>query len=263
MEIRRARLCILVKAYPQPSQKYEETVCCAGVSESGEFLRLYPIPYRRLRPEQQFNRFDIIEASIFKDGQDWRRESYKVEPESIRIVQTGARMPDQQKVTLWSRFVVDSLVALRQENVDTHRSLGIVKPDEGSVRFRATPADKHDTESADIFSSLLSQVSLFNAEPLPKLTLEYVFGYTFTSAGHRHEMKIHDWEVQAAFHNYKRRYGPDALTQLERVYGESIPAQNLHFILGTMKAHPRQFIIIGLLRSSVSPDVVARQPDLF
>lgn len=30
-------ICILVKAYPQPSQKYEETVCCAGVTEDGRF----------------------------------------------------------------------------------------------------------------------------------------------------------------------------------------------------------------------------------
>lgn len=263
MEIRRARLCILVKAYPQPSNKYEETVCCAGVSESGEFLRLYPIPYRRLLPEQQFNRFDVIEASIFKDGQDWRRESYKVEPESIRIVQIGKHIPDQQKVALWSRFVVDSLVALRKENVETHRSLGIVRPDEGSLIFHAKPVNKHDTESAEIFSSLYSQASLFNAAPLPRLTLEYVFGYTFTSAGHRHEMKIHDWEVQAAFHSYKRRYHADALARLKQVYGETIPAQNPHFVLGTMKAHPRQFIIIGVLRSSISPDTVARQSELF
>ncbi len=61
------RICILVKAYPQPSQKYEETVCCAGVTEDGRFLRLYPIPYRRLKKEQQFQRFDWVEMHIAKD----------------------------------------------------------------------------------------------------------------------------------------------------------------------------------------------------
>jgi len=42
------RVRILVKAFPQPSTKHEETVCCAGVTEDGEqLLRLYPIRYRR------------------------------------------------------------------------------------------------------------------------------------------------------------------------------------------------------------------------
>ena len=40
------RIRILVKAFPQPSTKHEETVCCAGVTEGGrELLRLYPIRY--------------------------------------------------------------------------------------------------------------------------------------------------------------------------------------------------------------------------
>ncbi len=29
------RVHILVKAFPQPSAKHEETVCCAGVAEEG------------------------------------------------------------------------------------------------------------------------------------------------------------------------------------------------------------------------------------
>jgi hypothetical protein len=42
----------------------------------------------------------------------------------------------------------------------------------------------------------------------------------------------------------------------------TIPKRNLHFVMGTMKAHPRQFIIIGLLRSAMPPEIAARQMDL-
>jgi len=43
------RIRILVKAFPQPSTKHEETVCCAGVTEDGlELLRLYPIRNRQI-----------------------------------------------------------------------------------------------------------------------------------------------------------------------------------------------------------------------
>lgn len=38
------RIRILVKAFPQPSTKHEETVCCAGVTEDGQaLLRLYAL----------------------------------------------------------------------------------------------------------------------------------------------------------------------------------------------------------------------------
>ena len=52
---------------------------------------------------------------------------------------------------------------------------------------------------------------------------------------------IHDWEVQEAYRQYKRRYGNAALEHLQRMYGETIPARNLHLIMGTMLAHPRTY----------------------
>ncbi len=74
---------------------------------------------------------------------------------------------------------------------------------------------------------------------------------------------IHDWEVQEAHRQYKRKYGDAALDHLKRMYGETIPARNLHFIMGTMAAHPRTFIVIGLLRSALDPAELARQRALF
>lgn len=46
------------------------------------------------------------------------------------------------------------------------------------------------------------------------------------------------------------------------IHGERIPVRSLHFILGTMKAHP-QILIIGLLRSPVSPADLDEQPGFF
>jgi hypothetical protein len=79
----------------------------------------------------------------------------------------------------------------------------------------------------------------------------------------RHEHMVHDWEVQEAHRQYKRRYGEAALEHLKRMYGETIPADNLHFIMGTMAAHPRTFIVIGLLRSGLDPAELAKQGTLF
>ena len=50
---------------------------------------------------------------------------------------------------------------------------------------------------------------------------------------------------------------------LEQEYGNNIPQRHLHFIMGTMAAHPRTFIVIGLLRSGLDPREVLRQGALF
>ena len=256
------RICILVKAFPQPSQKYEETVCCAGVTEDGRLLRLYPIPYRRLKKEQQFQRFDWVEMDITKDS-DHRPESYKVLPDSIRIVQLSSALKPEQKVRLWKPFIADSLQALKEENVKTGRSLGIVKPDPDSVKFSAKPIREASAEDQALTNNLYRQASLLDTEPLKELHKpEFTFEYRFTSAGHTHEMKIHDWEVAAAYYQYKKRYGDKTLEMLSNEYGSNIPRQNLHIILGTMKAHPRQFIIIGLLRTTEDINLADAQQTL-
>ena len=45
---RRLKLLITVKTYPIPSKRYDELVCTAGVTETGDFIRLYPINFREL-----------------------------------------------------------------------------------------------------------------------------------------------------------------------------------------------------------------------
>ena len=45
-------------------------------------------------------------------------------------------------------------------------------------------------------------------------------------------------------------------------YGANIPARNLHFITGSMAKRQWQFIIIGLLRSGLDPQELARQQQL-
>jgi hypothetical protein len=73
-----------------------------------------------------------------------------------------------------------------------------------------------------------------------------------------------DWEVQAAYLAYLKRYGTreEALRMLAGEYGERIPTRHPHFIMGTMKLHPRIFILIGLLRTGVDPEELAKQGTL-
>jgi len=84
------RVLITVKAYPNPSKKYGETVCCAGIDiESLEWVRLYPIPFRDLDSSQKFQKYTIVTVRCWKAPDDHRLESYKVDSDSIKIVLTS------------------------------------------------------------------------------------------------------------------------------------------------------------------------------
>lgn len=50
------RILILCKTYPSPSARYVETSCVAGMSDDGRLIRLFPVPFRLVEDDQQFNR---------------------------------------------------------------------------------------------------------------------------------------------------------------------------------------------------------------
>jgi hypothetical protein len=72
------KILVLVKTYPNISKKYRETVCTAGVKENGDWVRMYPIPFRFLNDGQKFTKYQWINAQLEKNKQDTRPESYKV-----------------------------------------------------------------------------------------------------------------------------------------------------------------------------------------
>lgn len=236
----------------------------AAVSEDGQnMLRLYPIRYRHLPKDRQFDRFDLIEFDAERPRDDHRPESRHVIEDSIRIVSRGNDLNDASKVHLWKPFVVPSLKALHEENKATGRSFGIIKPDPGSMRFFFKSVKQTSKQEQALSTSLFQQNVLFGDPLKPLQKPRYSFGYRFTSDGHEHNHLVHDWEVQAAYFAYCKRYGDKALEMLQQEYGQNIPTRNPHFIMGTMKAHPSTFIIIGILRAGIDPADIDRQGGLF
>jgi hypothetical protein len=233
------------------------------ISEDGtQMLRLFPIRYRRLPKEHQFDRFDLVEMTATK-ASDPRPESYRVDEASIRLIEQS-KLTDEAKVQLWQPFIAPSLKQLHEDNRARNRSLGIIRPDPSSLKFLVKAAAEADAEDRALAEQLREiQQSSFLEDPLTPLEKpEFAFSYRYTSDGHKHTHIIHDWEVQEAHRQYRRRYGDAALDHLKQMYGQKMPAQNLHFIMGTMAAHPRAFIVIGLLRSSLDPAELSKQGKL-
>ena len=149
-------------------------------------LRLFPIRYRNLPKDRQFDRFDLVEFDMELPRDDHRPESRHVVEDTIRIVGHGRDVNDEAKVRLWKPFVAPTLKALHEQNKTAKRSFGIIKPDDGSVKFFVKPTKDVTGDAREMNQAAFQQVSLFEA-PLAKLpTPEYAFGYKFTSGGHPH-----------------------------------------------------------------------------
>lgn len=85
---RRIEVLVTVKATPQPSRTYGDTVCVAGVVVSpgpARWVRLYPVPFRYLDGERQFAKYSILDVAVRDAKADKRSESLRIDADSLTI----------------------------------------------------------------------------------------------------------------------------------------------------------------------------------
>ena len=94
----KTKVLITVMTYPHPSQGYQELVCTAGVTEDGEWVRLYPIDYRYRPSHQKFQKYQWVEVELAErgEGNDQRKESRKPSLDSIRLL--GERLDTKNNI---------------------------------------------------------------------------------------------------------------------------------------------------------------------
>lgn len=78
----KTKVLICVKTYPTLSEKYDELVCTAGVKEDGSWIRIYPVPFRKLNYDKQYSKWQWIELDLIRNSKDLRPESYRPNLES-------------------------------------------------------------------------------------------------------------------------------------------------------------------------------------
>ena len=118
---RSARVTIFVKALPQPSKRYGETVCYAGVTAGGTWKRLFPIRFRHLKGESSFDRWDWVKFAYRSPTTDRRAESCHVYEESIVI---DGKLPPKEKAHLLNPLIVGSA----KDAMELGHSLGLIRP---------------------------------------------------------------------------------------------------------------------------------------
>lgn len=269
------RILITVKTYPTLSRKYGETVCTAGVREDGSWVRLYPVPFRRLEEKEQYRKFDWVECRLGRNKSDPRRETYRpLDPGELHPVghiDTADKWRARRQLLLKTARVftrLDELIAGAKAN---EVSLAVFKPTR-ILGFAWQEEDREwDPAKVREMREKTKQLELFEDnswratfQVIPKLP--YSFSYEFEdAAGRRSDLQILDWEIGALFWNCLRDCDGDERQALgkvkEKYFGEFLK-KDLHFFLGTTQewhfVAPNPWVIVG-----VFPIPHDRQQDLF
>jgi len=124
------KILVTVKTYSCLSLKHKEVVCTAGLTRGGRWIRIYPIPYRFMKAENKFSKYQWIEANIIKNTADPRPESYKI-IEGIRpldAIPTNDNWLKRRKLVLKNVYTdIDKLIC-EARDINNYISLATFKP---------------------------------------------------------------------------------------------------------------------------------------
>ncbi len=123
-------ILIIAKTYPNPSRKYIETSCIAGIAKGlGRLVRLYPVPFRLLPSDRRFRKYQWIRSRIKKAEDDPRPESFRIDRDSLCL--TEEEIPTTKDWALRKRLLAPHLVPsvedLRERRRIAGQSLGLIK----------------------------------------------------------------------------------------------------------------------------------------
>ncbi|MEX2176437.1 MAG: hypothetical protein WD872_18885 [Pirellulaceae bacterium] len=236
----KTKVLITVMTYPHPSRGYQELVCTAGVTESLEWVRLYPVDYRYRPTHQRFKKYQWIEVELSATGagNDRRKESRRPELDSIQLI--GEPLSTKHE---WQerRRIIDSMPhsTLNQWKAGYERdktSLGIVRPAQ-VLDMEIREAEEPDWKPE--WKRLFQQQTLFGPSQKPLRKLPYSFHYVFQceDSDKPHTAMCEDWELGALFLKESARLGSDEAAA-ESVRSKFLtelcgPKKNTRFFMGT------------------------------
>ncbi|MDR3188198.1 MAG: hypothetical protein LBT94_03315 [Prevotellaceae bacterium] len=256
------RVLITVKTYPTLSAKYDELVCTAGFREDGSWIRIYPVPFRKLDYSNQYQKWQWIEADLVKNTSDFRPESFRLanlDNDFVISDKIGTKnsWAERKKIVLKNVCTnMDKLIA-QAKNKNIATSLATLKPQK-VIDFVWKEVDREwDKKKLEVVYGNLKQQNLF--EPAQKLfrivkKLPYEFSYIFTTDdGKTRKLMIEDWELGQLYWNCLNAANNVEQVACEKVkqkyFDEFVKTKDLYLFLGTTKQFhnvgPDPFIVIG------------------
>jgi hypothetical protein len=258
----RERVLITVKTYPTLSRKYGETVCTAGLRPDGSWMRIYPVPFRRLDEKEQYAKFDWIETDFVRGTFDPRPETHH--PVDCNTMVPVGHMGTEDNWRARRNFILgkvkvfDRLEPLLTGAKANELSLALFKP---ARLLDFVVEDDEPTwpqEKLDQMRANAQQGQLFAEDEEWRKTFRFIpklpfrFRYRFEDAeGKSSTLTILDWECGQLFQNCIRRHDREtALEKVRQKYFVELPKNDIHFFLGTLQQFhgysPNPWAVIGV-----------------
>lgn len=268
----KVKVLIVVKTYPTLSSKYDELVCTAGFREDGRWIRIYPIPFRKLDFDKQYRKYDWLEIEVEKKTDDFRPESFRPSQTDnnfkfVNSIDTRDAWRNRKEIVL--KNVYTNLKKLIAEAYDKNlnTSLAVFKP-KRILKFIIESVERDWNE--DKLKKVEAHAAQYNLFETPDSNpfkvvkkLPYKFSYQFEDEeGKKSTLMIEDWEIgQLYWNSVKRHQGNERLAcqDVRKKYeDEFIKTKDLYLYLGTTyefhkKNAPNPFVIIGVFYPPFNP----------
>ena len=262
------RVLITIKTYPTLSSKYLELSCTAGLRGNGTWVRLHPIPFRLLKEDTRYAKYQWIEAELAKNEADERPESYRILNvhgiSPLKKVGTAHGWSERRKIVLEKAGIYTSLEDLIVLAHSNKVSLAVFKPSK-IIDFVVEAAEPQwATDKLDRVLKSLKQQDLFAGHSLedfkimPKLPKK--FSYKFEDdSGRDSTLMITDWETGQLYWNCLKKTSEAKAVRMvrEKYLDDFALKKDLHFFLGTtMEWHRRKatnpYLIVGTFHPPLS-----------
>lgn len=244
-------ILITVKTYPNPSLSHKETVCVAGITIKGEWIRIYPIKFRNLPYDKKFNKYDIIKMRVIKNPRDTRLESYIPDSNSFETLNHLPSKDGWKQRREWVvKAGIHSMCEIQKMHKMDHKSLGTVRP----KRILDFIIEDDSEDWTPKQKEVLSQLELFEKRISMLEKIPYRFKYKYLCADPNcsgHEQSIFDWEIFALYRGLKQKHKQDTdriKSDIKKKFLEIMcaPSKDVHFFVGNQFLSPISFIILGV-----------------
>jgi len=269
------KVLIAVKTYPTLSSKYDELVCTAGFREDGTWIRIYPIPFRKLDFDKQYKKYDWVEIDLKRYNKDFRLESYQ--PVSLDTtfkiighINTDNNWKKRKEIVLKKVYTNLEILIKEAKQEKLYTSLAVFKPTK-IIDFTSEPVEREwDRNKLANLKANAQQLNLFanSDNPFEVVSkLPYKFSFKFTDdSGVESTLMIEDWETGQLYWNCLMKNKGNEFIACEDVkkkyFNDFAKTKDLYFYLGTTKEFhliaPNPFIIIGTFHPKIE-----LQGDLF
>lgn len=241
---------ITVKAYPNPSAKYFETVCVAAITVEEGWIRLYPVNFRSLPENQRFKKYQKVRLRMQRHKSDKRPESFRPDEDSIELKDVIDSHDSWRARCQWVRPTIKhSMCELLRLQKSSGTSLACIRP----RLVKGLEIEEAEPEWAGRKKAIMDQIPLFDAVETELEKIPFVFRYQYLCEDPEcrgHSQSIIDWELMELYRKMRAQStsNDELIAKIRQKYLTELcgNTKDTHFFVGNHSRFPGSFMVLGV-----------------